>query len=159
MKRNLFVANIIPAKQYNVVERQVRKDHRKFIWGTYIRTTWFIQLLILLVPAGGIVGSYFLLKEFQPAQAVIISMFLVFVFLLPFWNYISKLQEMMFVVLLPIYESTFATLTLEFISKYRDKIGIEEEDVKKIEELLNSMNKTNEKKEENKEDETNLEDK
>lgn len=159
MKRNLFVPNVIPARQYNVVERKVRKDHRKFIWGTYLRTSWFIHLLIVLVAAGGIVASYFLLRDFQPAQAVIIAMFLVFIVLLPLFNYISKLQEMMFVVLLPIYESTFATMTLEFLSKYKDKIGIAEDDVKKIQELLNSMNQPATKEEDKKEDESNLEDK
>lgn len=158
MKRNLFVPNPIPIRQFNLVDRKVRKDHRKFVWGSYIRTAWFIQALIVLAAAGGIVGSFFLLKEFKPDQAVVISLFLIFIVSLPFMNYISKLQEMMFVILLPIYESTFATMTLEFISKYKDKIGIAEEDIKKIEDLLNATRPTD-KEESKKEDNDNLEEK
>ena len=165
IKRNLFVPNAIPAKQFNIVERKVRKEHRKFIWGSYTRCAWFIQVLIILAAAGGIVGSFFFLKDFAPEQAVVITMFLIFLVMLPFMNHISKLQEMMFVVLLPVYESTFATFALEFITKYKEKIGIPEEDVKKIEEILNATKNANqieeepeEKVEENKEDKD-LEDK
>ena len=158
MKRNLFVPNAIPTRQFNIVDRKVRRDHRRFVWGSYIKTSWFIQVLMVLAAAGGIVGSYFLLKEFRPHQAVVISLFLIFIVSLPFMNYISKLQEMMFVILLPIYESTFATMTLEFIAKYKEKIGIAEEDIKKIEDLLNVTKQPTDDKEKTKED-NNLEEK
>jgi len=138
MKRNLFVPNAIPARQFHLVDKKVRKEHRKFLWSSYIRTSWFIQVLILLAGAGGIVGSFFLLKEFNPEQAVVISLFLMILVMLPFMNYMSKLQEMLFVVLLPSYETTFATMALEFLTKYKEKIGLEEEEVKKIEDLLNA---------------------
>ena len=51
------------------------------------------------------------------------------------------------------YEHTFATMTLEFLTKYKERIGIAEEDVKKIEEILNAQ------REENKEEPDNAEDK
>ena len=152
MKRNLFVPNAIPAKQFNLVDRKVRKDNSKFVWGSYIRTTWFIKVLILLAAAGGIVGSFFLLKDFNPSQATVISVFLMFLIMLPFFNYMSKLQEMLFAVLLPAYETTFATMALEFLTKYKEKIGLEEEEVKKIEDLLNASKPKDDEEDKDKED-------
>ena len=157
MRRNLFSPHAIPTRQFNFVDRKVRKDNRKFIWGTYIRTCWFIQALLVLAGAGGIVLSFFFLKEFTPEQALVISLFLMFVVTLPFANYISKVQDMLFFILMPVYELTFATLTMDFINKYKDKIGIEEEELKKLEKLLNvPKDETKENKEEEKKD---LEDK
>ena len=157
MRRNLFTKQIIPTKQFNFVDRRVRKDNRKFLFSTYSRTCWFIQLLLVLVGAGGIAGSFFLLKEFSPEHALIISLFLMFVVALPFFNYISKLQHMIFMRLARKYEETFATLTLEFLTKYKEKIGLEEEEAKKLEEILNAQKEAN--KEEDGEENKDLEDK
>ena len=157
IKRNLFIKTVIPARQFNFVERKVRKTHRKFIWGSYIRTSWFIKIAIVLAGAGGIVGSYFLLKDFNPNQAFVISLFLMFVVCLPLFNYMSKLQEMMYFTLLPVYETTFTTIALVMLTKYKDKIGMEEEEFKKIQDILNeTKSKAEEEKPEEKKD---LEDK
>ena len=157
MRRNLFSPNAIPTRQFNFVERKVRKDNRKFIFGTYIRTCWFIQVLIVLAGAGGVVLSFFFLKDFTPEQALVISLFLMFVVSLPFMNYISKVQDMLFFILMPVYEVTFATLTMELVNKYKDKIGIKDEDLKKIEELLNIPKEDN--KKDSEEENKDLEDK
>ncbi len=157
MKRNLFTKQIIPTRQFNFVDRRVRRDNRKFLISTYFRTCWFIQLIIVLVASGGIVGSYFLLKDFTPERALVISLFLVFVATLPFLNYMSKLQDMIFFRLARKYEETFATLTLEFLTKYKEKIGLAEEEAKKIEEILNAQKEAN--KEESGEEKKDLEDK
>ena len=157
MRRNLFSPNAIPTRQFNFVERKVRKDNRKFIWGSYIRTSWFIQVLIVLAASGGLVLSYFFLKDFRPEQALVISLFLMFIVTLPLMNYISKLQDMLFFILLPAYEVTFTTLTLDLLNKYKDKIGLEEEELKKLEKLLNVPK--DQIKEETKEEKKDLEDK
>ena len=157
MRRNLFSPNAIPTRQFNFVERKVRKDNRKFIFGSYIRTCWFIQVLIVLAGAGGVVLSFFFLKDFAPEQALVISLFLMFVVSLPFMNYISKVQDMLFFILMPVYEITFATLTMELVNKYKDKIGIKDEDLKKIEQLLNIPKKDD--KKESEEENKDLEDK
>ena len=157
MRRNLFSPNAIPTRQFNFVDKKVRKDNRKFIWGSYFKTTWFIQVLVILVGAGGVVLSYFFLKEFNPEQALVISLFLIFVVCLPLMNYISKVQDMLFFILLPVYEITFATLTMDFINKYKDKIGLQEEELKKLEKLLNVPKEENKEKQE--EEKKDLEDK
>ena len=138
MRRNLFSKQPFPIRQFIFVDRAVRKENRKFLFSTYIRTCWFIQLLIVLAGSGGIVFSYFFLKQFSIGQAIAISLFFMFVVCLPFMNYISKVQDMIYIYLMDIYEDTFGRLTLEFINKYKDKIGIADEDAKKIEELLNA---------------------
>ena len=143
MKRNLFTKQIIPTRQFNFVDRRVRRDNRKFLLLTYTRTCWFIQLLLVLVASGGVVGSFFLLKDFTPERALVICLFLMFVVSLPFMNYVSKLQDMIFFTLGRKYEETFATLTLEFLTKYKEKIGLAEEEAKKIEEILTAQKEAN----------------
>ena len=152
MRRNLFTKQVIPARQFSFVDRRVRRDNRKFLISTYLRTCWFIQILIVLAGAGGVVGSFFLLAEFGSEQAFIISLFLMFLVTLPFLNYISKLQDMLYISLAKRYEETFATLALEFLSKYKEKIGIAEEEAKKIEELLNAQKQSNKEEEKTEED-------
>ena len=138
MRRNLFSARPFPIRQFAFVDRQVRKDNRKYLFTTYIRTCWYIQLLIVLAGVGGIVLSYFFLKEFNISQAIAISLFLMFIVTLPFMNFISKVQDLIFIHLMSTYEDTFARLTLEMLTKYKDKIGIADEDARKIEEILNA---------------------
>ena len=108
MRRNLFSARPFPIRQYAFVDRQVRRENRKFLFTTYIRTCWFIQLLIVLAGAGGIILSYFFLKEFNISQSIAISLFMMFIVTLPFMNYISKVQDLVFIHLMNDYEETFA---------------------------------------------------
>ena len=153
MRRNLFVKQLIPIRQFNFVDKRVRKDNRGFLFCSYTRTCWFIQLLVVLAGAGGIAISFFFLKELVASEALVISLFLMFLVLLPFMNYISKVHDLLYFSLAEKYEETFATLTLEFLTKYKEKIGIAEEDAKKIEELLNmSKEQSKEIEEEKKED-------
>ena len=155
MRRNLFSKSPIPMRQFAMVDRKVRRDNRKFILGTYFSCAWFLQLLMLLACGGGIVFSFFFLKDFNAYKAVVISLFLMFVVAIPFFNYISTLEDIIFVNLLAKYEETFVTMTLEFLTKFKDKIGIQEEEAKKIQEMLESQKKAMEesKKEDNKKDE------
>ena len=136
MRRNLFTKRLFPIRQFNFVEKRVRRDYLGEFVKTYFRTCWFIQLLIILAAGGGIVFSFFFLKEFDSMQAVVICLFLMFLVTLPFVNYISVVQDLIYCKYAQIYEDTFAKLTLEFLTKYKDKIGLAEEDAKKIEELL-----------------------
>ena len=153
MRRNIFVKQLIPVKQFNFVDKRVRKDNRGFLFSSYTRTCWFIQLLMVLAGAGGVALSYFFLKDLDVQNAVVISLFLMFLVALPFMNYISKVQDLLYFTLAEKYEETFATLTLEFLTKYKEKIGIAEEDAKKIEELLKmSQDQSKNKQEDKKED-------
>ena len=149
MRRNLFVKAPIPMRQFVQVDRKVRKNNRKFILKTYISCSWFVKLLIVLAGASGIVISYFFLKDFDPLKAVTISMFLMFVVTIPFMNYLSTMEDFIFVHLLNIYEETFVTMTLEFLTRYKDKIGIEEAEAQKIQEMLESQKKAIEEAKEN----------
>ena len=140
-RRNLFTKNVFPTSQYAFVDRQVRKNNRKFFFKSYISCAWFVQLLLVIAGAGGIVISFFLLKGIDPYQAVTISLFLMLLVLMPFLNHITTMEELMFERLLETYESTFVRVTLEFLTKYKEKLGMQEEDAKKIEELLNMQKK------------------
>ena len=147
MRRNLFTISPMPMRQFNMVDRKVRKDNRKLLWASYLSSTWFIQILVLLASASGVVIGYFLLKDFDPINAVIISMFVGFVILIPFFNYISVAQNMLYLSLRHKYEDTFVNMTLEFLTKFKDKLGLDEEEAKKIESLLNETKKANTKEE------------
>lgn len=108
---------------------------------------------MVLTGVGGVALSYFFLKDLDVQNAVVISLFLMFLVALPFMNYISKVQDLLYFSLAEKYEETFATLTLEFLTKYKEKIGIAEEDAKKLEEFLKmSQDQSKNKEEDKKED-------
>lgn len=144
MRRNLFTRQPIPMKQFHMIDAKVRKDNRKLLWASYLSSTWFIQLLVILSAAGGIVFSYFFLTDLDPFKAAVIAVFLGFVFLLPLFNYISMVQNMLYLSLRHKYEETFVNMTLEFLTKFKDKLGLEEEEAKKIEAILNETKKASE---------------
>ena len=141
MRRNLFSKSPIPMRQFVLVDRKVRKNNRKFLLKAYVTCAWFIKLILVLAGAGGVVFSYFFLKDFDPLQAVVISLFFMFVLVLPLLNYQSTLEDMIFVHFLDTYEETFVTMTLEFLTKFKDKIGIEEAEAQKIQDMLESQKK------------------
>lgn len=153
MRRNIFSRTPIPIRQFSMVDRKVRKNNRKFLLHTYCSCAWFIKLVLVIAASGGIVFSYFFLKELNPIQAVVISLFLMFVVSIPFLNYISVLEDYLFFNFAKQYEDTFVTMTLEFLTKFKDKIGIEEEEAKKIQDILEAQKKEMEESEkENKKD-------
>lgn len=150
LRRNLFTRTPIPMRQFHMIDRRVRKDNCKLLWSSYLASSWFIQLLVIVSGASGIVIGYFLLSDLDPFKAVIISCFVGFVLLIPLLNYISVMQNMLYLALRHKYEDTFVNMTLEFLTKYKEKLGLEEEETRKIEALLNNAKKANdEEKKEN----------
>lgn len=150
MRRNLFNRSPIPMRQFHSVDANVRKKNRKYIFSSYFATTWFIQLLVILLSVGSIVLCYFFLAELDAEKAVIITLFIIFVATLPFANYVSVVQTFIYLDLSRKYEQTFVNMTLEFLNRFKDKIGIEESDAAKIKEFLDLHQKEN--GEQNKED-------
>ena len=154
MRRNLFVKAVAPMRLFHSVDIKVRKDNRKFIFSSYFFTTWFIQLLVIIAGAGGIVLSYFVLKQLDPLQAVVISLFLILIVTAPLLNYINVVQSFIYLKLADKYEQAFVTMTLEFLNKYKEKIGIEEEQANQIQKFLESQrDQTEEDKEDNDDEE------
>ena len=154
MRRNVFSRTPLPIRQFAMVDRQVRRKNRKFLFHTYFTCAWFIKLLMLIAGAGGIAIGYFFLKERDPMQAVVISLFLMLLVTIPFLNYISTMEDVIFFNFAKQYEETFVTMTLDFLTKFKDKIGIEEDEAKKIQEILEQAKKESEKpiKDEDKKD-------
>ncbi|MBR4377660.1 MAG: hypothetical protein IKP50_02075 [Bacilli bacterium] len=155
MRRNLFTRSPMPMRQFHLVDRKVRKDNRGLLWASYLASSWFIQVLVILSAASGVVIGYFLLRDFDPIKAVIISVFIGFVLLIPLFNYISMMQNMLYLSLRHKYEETFVNMTLEFLTKFKDKLGIEEEEAKKIEAILNETKKATEEEKKTIEEEDN----
>lgn len=144
MRRNLFTRSPIPMRQFNMIDRKVRKDNRKLLWASYLASSWFIQLLVILAGASGIVIGFFFLSDLDPIKAVIISMFIGFVLLIPLFHYISVMQNMLYLALRHKYEETFVNMTLEFLTKFKDKLGLEEEEAQKIEAMLHETKRLTE---------------
>ena len=145
MRRNLFTISPIPMKQFVLVDRKVRRENRGLLWSSYLSSSWFIQLLVILASSSGILIGFFFLNDLDPIKASIISIFVTFVLLIPLFNYISVMQNMLYLSLRRKYEETFVNMTLEFLTKYKERLGIEEEEAKKIEAILNETKKANEK--------------
>ena len=62
------------------------------------------------------------------------------------------MEDILFLNLMKIYEEAFVTMTLEFLSKYKDKIGIEEDEAKQILEMFENQKKAIEEEKKNEED-------
>ena len=51
---------------------------------------------------------------------------------------------MLYLALRHKYEETFVNMTLEFLTKFKDKLGLEEEEAKKIEAMLHETKRLTE---------------
>ena len=156
MRRNLVTRSPIPSKQFVLIDKKVRKDNCKLLWSSYLASSWFIQLILILSAAGGVVIGYFFLTDLDPFKGAILSMFLGFVLLIPLLNYICTIQNMLYIGLRHKYDETFVTMTLEFLTKYKTKLGIEEEEAQKLENILNETKRQND-EDKKKEEEDNSE--
>ena len=136
MKRNFFIKHAAPIKLLYVVDRRVRRDHFKDFLKIYFKGAWFIQLALLIAGSGGILLGYFFLRNQDVSSVSIISIFLMFLVAIPFMNYIAKLQEYLYFKYQKAYEDTFVKITLEMITKYKDKLEIEEKDLSELEQIL-----------------------
>lgn len=136
MKRNFFIKNAAPIKLLYVVDRRVRREHFKDYFLIYFKCAWFIQLALLIAGSGGILIGYFFLRNQNVSSVSIISIFLMFLVSIPFMNYIAKLQEYIYFKYQKVYEDSFVKITLEMITKYKDKLEIEEKDLSELEKIL-----------------------
>lgn len=141
MKRNFFNKQMMSMRQFTLVDKKVKKTLRKSFNYDYFRGFWFIFLIELIAAAGGIAIGYFALRDLDIGKTIVITIFLVFLSILPLFNYISKAHDVMYLAYAGDYEETFVKMTLEFLNQYKDKLGMKEEDAKKIEDMLNEQKK------------------
>lgn len=144
IRRNLLRQPPLPSAQVNYVYKRVRKDHRGEFLKTYLRCAWLFQLVLIVAGVGGILISFFLLKDFNPAQAIVISLALMLIVSIPLLNYVSVMQDMIYLYFAEEIEKTNITVTLELIDRFKDKIDISEEDAQKIHEVLEQSKKSSE---------------
>lgn len=145
MRRNLFRQPPLPMAQINYVYKFVRKENRSYFFKIYLKTTWFYQLLIVLAGVGGVLINFFVLKDFDGVQGVVISLALMLIVSIPLLNYIAKMQDLLYLSISNKFEETNVRVTLELLNRYKDKINISEEDAKKIQEVLEEAKKASEK--------------
>ena len=144
IRRNLLRQPPLPLAQINYVYKRVRKEERGELIKTYFRCAWLYKLLLILAGAGGIVISFFALKDYNAAEAVVISLALMLLVSIPFLNYLSTMHDLIFFYIAEKFEKTNIQVTLELIDKYKDKIDISEEDAQKIHEVLEQSRKSSE---------------
>jgi len=143
MRRNILSKQPVPMRLFNLIEIRVKRKYGKRIFKYYLKGAWFIQLIIVLVGADGILISYFLLGGQDIGSVTIVPLFMMFVFALPFMNYISKMQDIIYTSLRYAYEDEYIAMSLEFINKYKDKIDIETKDLEELESLLKKEQEKN----------------
>ena len=136
IRRNLFRKPPLPSAQVTYVYKRVRREHRGQMIKDYFKLAWFYQLLIVLAGAGGVCLSFFALKNVDAFQGAIISLALMFIVSIPLINYISKMQDLMFISLSRDFEEANVRLTLQLFERYKERIDISDEDLSKIKELL-----------------------
>lgn len=141
MRRNLFRKPPLPSAQVTYVYKTVRREHRGELIKTYFKCSWFYQLLLVLAGAGGVLISFFLLKNIDAFQGAVVSLGLMFIVSIPLFNYISKMQDLMYISLAKDFEETNMRVTLQLLDKYKERIDISEEDLNKIHEILDASKK------------------
>lgn len=153
MKRNFFTKQVMPMKEFSIIDKKVRRENKKSYSYDYFRGFWFVHLIQLVVSLCGVAIGFYFIKDLDVAKTFVIILFLMFIVTLPMFNYISKCNEVMYLAYAQEYEETAIKMTLEFLTKYKEKIGIADEDAKKIEDMLNnSKQELESKKEDNKKD-------
>ncbi len=151
IRRNLFRKPPLPAAQVSYVYKTFRREHRGELIKSYIKFAWFYQLLLILAGGGGVVLSFFVLKNIDAYQAAVISIALMFIVSIPLFNYISKMQDIIYISLANDFEKANVRLTLQLFEKYKEKIDISEEDLGKIKDILEQTKKELSNEENNKE--------
>lgn len=141
IRRNLFRKPPLPSAQVTYVYKTVRREHRGELIKDYVKFAWFYQLLIVLAGAGGVCLSFFVLKNIDAFQGAIISLALMFIVSIPLLNYISKMQDIMYLSLSRDFEETNVRLTLQLFERYKERIDISDEDLNKIKEVLEQTKK------------------
>jgi len=156
IRRNLFRKPPLPSAQVTYVYKTVRKEHRGELIKTYFKCAWFYQLLLVVAGAGGVLISFFLLKNIDAFQGAVVALGIMFIVSIPFFNYLSKMHDLLYISLAKDFEETNMRVTLQLIERYKEKIDISEEDLNKIHELLDASKKDagieEEKKESSEED-------
>lgn len=133
---NFFNKQPIPLRQFNIIDKETRRKNRSEFFKCYFCSTWFVHLLLVIGAAGGVSIGYFVLNGLNIGQTVIISLAIMFLLMLPFMNYLSKVFETIYFKFSKQYESTFVEMTLNLITKYRKQVGLSEEQAKEIEDML-----------------------
>lgn len=136
----------IPMREFGFVDHEVRHKHKKEFGGELFKCTWFMYLIIIISFATSSVIELFVFRTINPDHAFVLGLGICLILSLPFMNYISNVYHAIYFRLAGVYEETFVKATLELLNKYKEKIGMDAEEVKKIEEMLNLEKKKVDKK-------------
>lgn len=144
---NILRNQPMPMREFTVIDKMVKKQDGHKFWKTYFSATWFLDLILLLGFAIAAVLQYFVLTNVDVFETIVMGFGLSFILLMPLLNYLCEVFVIMFVRFTPQYEQTFTNFTIDFLTKYKDKLGINEEQANELKNLV----KPNEDKKENKE--------
>jgi len=140
LRYNILSKQLTDVRLLNVADRFVRKKYRGYILKSYFKSTWFINSLIILIPIGGVVASFYLLNGLEYAS--IIALLLMLLVALPFMNYLSEVQTALFLSLANEYEEAFVEMTLMYIDKFKSSAQLTDEERKKLDEALDFHRKS-----------------
>lgn len=127
----------VPMRSFHLIDKMVKKENRKTFLKEYFKATWFLDVLILLAFGGAGVLQFFVLKTLDLDQALVLGLAISFVLLLPLFNYLSEVFHILFARHRQAYEVDFTNFTLELLTKYQTKLGIDEKDASALREFLN----------------------
>lgn len=127
----------VPMRSFYLIDKKVKKENRKTFFLEYFKATWFLDVLILIAFGGAGVLQFFVLKELNVDQALVLGLGISFILLLPLFNYLSEVFHILFARHRQAYEIDFTNFTLELLTKYKTKLGIDEKDANALKEFLN----------------------
>lgn len=138
----------VPMRGFHTIDKMVKKENKKTFFKEYFKATWFLDLLILIAFGGAGVLQFFVLKGINVDQFLVLGLALSFVLLLPFFNYLSEVFHILFARHRQAYEINFTNFTLQLLSKYQTKLGLDEKEANALKEFLNQNVENKDKKNE-----------
>lgn len=134
---NLLRQAPVPMRGFHEVDKMVKKENRNTFFKEYFKATWFIDLLIFLAFCGAGVLEFYVLEGKITDYAFVLALAISVVLLLPFFNYLCEVFHILFARHKKAYEIDFTNLTLELLSKYQTKLGLDDKEANALKEFLN----------------------
>ena len=131
----------IPMRGFAMIDKKVRKESHGEFRKDFFKATWFVGLMILIsfIIAG--VLQFFVIKNTNINQYFVMGLLISLILISPLLNYMVEVYHVMFAKYSASYAASFASVTLELITKFKDKLGVDDKDAETIKKMLEDSKK------------------
>ena len=134
-----FMSKIpLPMPDLVQIDRKVRKENRKEFCFDYLKTYWFVFIILVIGYAGAFVVSLFFINNIDMIQLNVISIFGSFILLLFFIPYFLNANQILFNKYRLRYVDALIDLSKQSIEQLKKTQNISEEKEKEVIKILES---------------------